>query len=45
MNKKNILLKLLLILMTGCTVNYDLKFNEKTIEEKITIIPENEIQK
>lgn len=45
MNKKNILLTLLLILMTGCTVNYDLKFNEKTIEEKITIIPENETQK
>ncbi len=45
MIKKNILLAVIFIFMTGCTVNYDLKFNENTIEEKITIIPENEQEK
>lgn len=43
--KKNILLLTLLIFLTGCTVNYNLKFNKDTIEEKISINVENEQEK
>lgn len=45
MKKKTILLTIMTILLTGCTVNYDLKFNESTIEENITIIPETQEEK
>ena len=37
---KKILILITLLLFTGCTAEYNLKFNEETVEEKITIIPE-----
>lgn len=43
--KKNILLITMLIFLTGCSVNYNLKFNKDTIEENITINVENEQEK
>jgi len=43
--KKNILLITMLIFLTGCSVNYNLKFNKDTIEENITINVENDQEK
>jgi hypothetical protein len=45
MNKKNILLAVLIILLTGCSVNYNLVFKDDLIEETITITPENTQEK
>lgn len=42
---KKILILVTLLLFTGCTAEYNLKFNENSVEEKITIIPETSEEK